>query len=82
MPSRARLTLPSIRSLVDSARPAVWPAVSVGLVPIALVAAASVVLGIEVQLMTRDVAASGEIHPLAGVRSSLGVLLGWQSATI
>ncbi len=82
MPSRARLTLPSIRSLVDSARPAVWPAVSVGLVPIALVAAASVVLGIEVQLMTRDVAAIGELHPLAGVLSSLGVLLWWTSATI
>lgn len=38
--------------------------------------------GIDIENMTRDVAAIGHLHPLSGFLSSLGVLLWWSSACI
>jgi hypothetical protein len=40
-----------------------------------LVAGMSIILGVDIPLMTRDVAAIGNIHPLYGFLSSLGILL-------
>lgn len=58
------------------------PVVLLALIPLVLVAGTSVVLEIEMHRMTRDVAAIANIHPLAGMLSSLGILLWWSSASI
>jgi hypothetical protein len=98
MPSPAKVLAPSVgapdllhpvhpahavRALIAAVSPVLWwAALLVGVLPIAIVALASVLLDVEVQLMTRDVAAIGEVHPLAGSFSSLGILLWWTSASV
>lgn len=51
-------------------------------VPLLGVAAARLLLGIDIPIMTKDVAAVAGIHPLSGFLSFLGILLWWTTATI
>ena len=54
----------------------------IALLPLLFVAAASVVKGIPVSDMTRDVGAIAGLPPLAGVLSNLGILAWWSSASV
>lgn len=56
--------------------------VAAGAVPLAGVALVRIVLDVPVSDMTRDVNAIAGIHPLAGILSSMGILLWWASASI
>jgi hypothetical protein len=49
---------------------------------LAIIATASLVGGIPVPSMTRDIAALGHLHPLAGVLSNLGILLWAATAAV
>lgn len=49
---------------------------------LAAVAAAALLIGVNMPDMTKDVAAIAKIHPLAGVLSSLGILLWCATASI
>lgn len=50
--------------------------------PLIGIALARIYLAIDMSLMTRDVNALKCIHPLAGILSSLGILMWWTSASI
>lgn len=50
--------------------------------PVAGIAWLHLAYGIPIQNITRDVAAIGGVHPLAGFLSNLGILLWWTSAAI
>jgi len=54
----------------------------VAVLPLAAAAGASLVLRIDVSVLTRDPTSIAGIHPLSGVLSSLGILLWWTSASI
>ena len=49
---------------------------------LAVIATTSLVGGVPVPFMTRDIAALGHLHPLAGVLSNLGILLWAATAAI
>ena len=53
-----------------------------GLLVLALIATVSLTRGVPVPTMTRDMAALGHLHPLAGVLSNLGILLWAATAAI
>lgn len=55
---------------------------TLALLPLVMVAGAGILFEKDVQLMTRDLAAVADVHPLTGALSSLGVLLWWTSASI
>ena len=50
--------------------------------PLAVMAAVSVLHGTSIPHMTRDVAAIAGIHPLSGALSSLGILAWWSAAAV
>ena len=52
------------------------------LLVLALIAVVSLTRGVPVPTMTRDIAALGHLHPLAGVLSNLGILLWAATAAI
>jgi hypothetical protein len=52
------------------------------LLVLALIATVSLTRGVPVPTMTRDIAALGHLHPLAGVLSNLGILLWAATAAI
>ena len=74
--------LAEVPPVVRPIRPPSLPVVLLALIPLVLVAGTSVVLDIETHRITRDVAAIANIHPLAGMLSSLGILLWWSSTSI
>lgn len=55
---------------------------TVALVPLAAVAAASVVFGKEMHILTRDVNSVADVHPLTGALSNLGILAWWTSVSL
>jgi hypothetical protein len=54
----------------------------IAILPLMLLAAASVIGGINIPDMTRDVAAIAGLPPLTGILSNLGILAWWSSASI
>lgn len=66
----------------SSFRSAMRPALWLGILPVLLVALASSWLAIEVRILTQDATALAKVHPLAGVLSSLGILVWWTSASL
>jgi hypothetical protein len=52
------------------------------LLVLALIGTVSLTRGVPVSMMTRDIAALGHLHPLAGVLSNLGILLWAATAAI
>jgi len=59
-----------------------WRTVLLAVVPVLLVGLASQWLALEVRIFTQDATALAKVHPLAGVLSSLGILLWWTSTSI
>lgn len=57
-------------------------ALTLALTPLAAVAIATLRFGVAISDVTRDVASIGQLHPLAGILSSLGILLWWTSASL
>lgn len=66
----------------SSLRSAIGPIFLLGILPIMLVGLASSWLSIEVRILTQDATALAKVHPLAGVLSSLGILVWWSSASL
>jgi hypothetical protein len=46
------------------------------------VAGAGLLIGIDISVLTRDLAAIAGVNPLSGFLSSLGILLWWTSASV
>jgi hypothetical protein len=68
--------------MLRSFKTLIGPALLVGLAPVLLVALASSWLALEVRIFTQDATALAKVHPLAGILSSLGVLVWWTSASV
>lgn len=68
--------------MMQSLKPVIRPAVLLGLLPVLLVGLASGWFALEVRIFTQDATALAKVHPLAGVLSSLGILLWWTSASV
>lgn len=66
----------------SSLKSAMGPAFWLGILPVLLVGLVSSWLAIEVRVLTQDVTALAKVHPLAGVLSSLGILVWWTSASL
>jgi hypothetical protein len=62
--------------------PAPLLALVLTVLPVLLVGLASSWFAVEVRIFTQDATALAKVHPLAGVLSSLGILLWWTSASI
>lgn len=66
----------------SSLRSAIGPMFLLGILPVMLVGLASSWLAVEVRILTQDATALAKVHPLAGVLSSLGILVWWTSASL
>lgn len=66
----------------SSLRSAIGLMFLLGILPVMLVGLASSWLAIEVRVLTQDATALAKVHPLAGVLSSLGILVWWTSASL